>query len=150
MNHYTTVDKRAVDALRDQRGVIINWLVKIALVVAILGAILFDVASIAQNFFGLDSTADDMAIALSRNVATERRAMVCDVKAPPPPQGFCREASDLARQNGARLIGAEVVSDNGTMAVHITLRRRAQTLIVENVGPLKRYGVATAEGRSGV
>jgi len=133
-------------SIRDERGVVTGWFVRILLGLAVAGVVLFDAAALVINYFGLDSTADDMAIALTTefdNVGT--RPMVnCDVRAPSGPP-FCQEAHRLAQENSATLLEASIDQE---AIVSIRLRRTADTVLVKRVGFLKKYGVARAQGRS--
>ncbi len=126
--------------IRDERGIIVNWLVKLLIALAVLGVILFDAGSIAANFFGLDSTANDVAIQLSEEVnpgtgCFESPALEASAKA-------------LAKEHEARSIDV-TVDPEPTCIVRVTLRRRADTLIVGRIGPIKDWAVATADGQSG-
>src|SRR3712207_6728399 len=58
--------------VRDERGVVVSWLLKILLVLSILGVIIFDAASILVNIFTLDSSAKDTAIAVSLAVEADQ------------------------------------------------------------------------------
>ncbi len=133
--------------VRDERGVILGWLAKIAIWVAIGGVILYDAAVLGINFFGLDSAANDIAVTLTRTVTDTRRAgaLQCDPKNPGP-TGFCAQAVQLAREADARLLSAEVTAESVVM---VRLRRRAQTLLVDKIGFIDEWGVATADGRAG-
>lgn len=121
----------------NERGVILNWLVKIILVLAIVGVVLYDVGAVVVNYVGLDSTADDIAIAISTEVgggATDQTQLEADAKA-------------LAHEAGARLIA--VIIDPQANTVSVKLKRTAKTLIVRRVEPLEDWGRATSTGRSG-
>ena len=49
--------------LSDERGILVSWLVKLLLGLAIAGLLLFEVGAIAVNTFTLSSSANDIAIA---------------------------------------------------------------------------------------
>jgi hypothetical protein len=125
-------------SLRDERGVVLNWLFKITLVLAVLGVVIFDAGSIAVNFFGLDSTADDMAVILTTEIGS---GGLPDSQSPQ----LIARAEQLAAENSARL--KEVTYDGEVLRV--VLKRKATTLIVGRIGPLKDWTRATAEGQSG-
>ena len=137
-------------SMREENGVVLNWLVKLLLGLAIGGVILFDAGSIAVNFFGLDSAADEVANALATQVATgevseaEVRAMgACGKRTAATP--LCQELKDKAKDYDARIL--EVTLDlKGN--IKIMLRRTANTLIVKRVGPIEDWGTATAEGQA--
>jgi hypothetical protein len=125
------------DIPRDERGVIASWFGKIALTTAFLGVILFDAGAVAVNFFGLDSTADDVAISLSNFARATGQ-----VDAP----RLEEEAKRLAREADARLVAFEydAVGDQ----IFISIRREANTLIVKRVGAIEDWGKATAEAQA--
>ncbi|MQA99558.1 MAG: hypothetical protein GEU78_04600 [Actinobacteria bacterium] len=135
--------------VRDERGVIAGWFVRVILGLAIAGVILFDAAALVVNYFGLDSAADEMAVALSTEVDSlpSRANFKCDVKnASAAAPRFCQEAHNLANENNATLLEASLDQES---VVTVRLRRTADTVVVERLGFLKRYGVARAQGRSG-
>lgn len=120
---------------RDERGVIVNWLVRIAITTAVVGVILFDAGAIAVNFFGLDSTADDIAVSVSnlvKNNSPDLSAVQMEV-----------EARKLAKEADARLTSFEY--DEVNHQITLTIKRKANTLIVSRVGAIEDWGKATAE-----
>lgn len=135
---------------RDERGVILNWIAKLAIILAVVGTLLFDMATVAVNFFGLDSAADEVAIELATELqagAMNQTATTCSRRTQPGEHGFCQRAAQLAKNNGARLMRAEFTTDQ---TVRIVLRREAKTIFVGKVGFLQRYGVATAAGHNAI
>lgn len=133
--------------LRDESGVVFAWFVRVLLGLAVAGVILFDAAALVINYFGLDSAADEMAVAVSTDVERLAPGQVinCDVKnAVGPP--FCLTAHELANEHEATLLQASVDTEG---VITIRLRRTADTVIVKRVGFLKKYGVARAQGTAG-
>lgn len=123
--------------MQDEHGVIMNWLVKLTLGLAIAGVILYDAGAIAVNVFGLDSTARDIAIAVSTSAGSGTPSKV----------ELETEAETLAAEAGARLLKLEI--DDQANTVSVKLRRKAKTLIVSRVSPIEDWGRATATGKSG-
>ena len=121
----------------DERGIITSWLVRLAIAFALVGVVIFDGGAIAVNYFGLDSAANEIAVAVSVNVADRTISTARELE---------DAARELARERGARLIRAEL-DDQGI--VHIELRRRAQTLVVERISAIEDWGVANASASSG-
>lgn len=124
---------RSID---DERGVILNWLVKLALGLAVVGVILFDAGAIAVNVFGLDSTARDIAIAISTSAGTGSNEVELE-----------KEAEVLAEEAGARLMKVEL--DTQANTVEVRLRRTAKTLIVSRIEAIEDWGKAAATGKAG-
>ena len=116
----------------DERGVVLDWFLKMVLVLAILGAFVFDAGSLAVNYIGLDSTANDIATALAPSLSTGQTLSAPAMQA---------EARQLARDAHARLVRFRVDA-GGT--VHIRIRRTAKTLILGHISALKKWTRATA------
>jgi hypothetical protein len=133
--------------LRDERGVVTGWVVRLVVGLAVAGVILFDAAALVINYFGLDSAADDMAVALSTDVADlpSTPVVTCNVETPTPPE-FCLQAHQLAQDNDATLLVASIDAEG---LVTVKMRRTAETVLVKRLGFLKKYGVARAEGTAG-
>jgi hypothetical protein len=125
-----------VRALRNERGVILDWLAKTVLLLALFGVLVFDGASVAVNFLGLSSTADDIAAAVSTDVTG---ASITDSNA------VEEEAKLLAREAGARLVSAELDIQG---IVHIKVRRRATTLVLGRVPATEKWTKAIATARA--
>lgn len=126
--------------LSDERGILVSWFVKLFLGLAIAGLILFEVGAIAVNTFTLSSSANDIAIALATSVQQSGSAS-------PNLTQLETQAKDLAKEAGARLVDVEV--DTSERIVRVTLRRRADTLLVQRFSAIEDWGRATAEGQSG-
>ena len=125
--------------MRDERGVVISWLVKLLLGLAVFGVILFDAGSIIVNFFGLDSAADEIAVAVSTSVRSGEIA-------PNDRSSLETATKELAKEAKAKLVSVNVDQDG---VLHVRLKRTAKTLIVGRIGPIKKWAKATADGRAG-
>jgi hypothetical protein len=125
--------------LRDERGVILDWLLKTMFFLAIIGVILFDLGSIAVNYIGLNSTANDIANTVSTSIAGG------DVD-PTDQTAIQGQAKALAQDAAARLVRVKVDVDG---IVHVKLKRTARTLIVNHIGAIKKWALATGKGQAG-
>lgn len=123
-----------MSAIRNERGVIGDWIIKVALVLAAVGVIVFDIGAIAVNAFGLNSTATDIA----NEIAPAPGEVLTQ-------QSVEREAAELAANAGARVV--KVTFDRPNNRVSIRIRRQADTLVVGRIGPLEDWTRATAEAR---
>lgn len=116
---------------------ITGWLVKLLVGLALAGIVVFDGGSILVNYFTLDSTANDIANAISTDIgggsAVNERALE-------------DKAETLANEADARLVDFSVDEDH---VVYLKLRRRADTLVVGKIGWIEDWARATAEGRQG-
>ena len=122
----------------DERGLIVGWLVKLLVGFAVVTVVLFDAGSIIINFFTLDSKAQEIAISLTTgNVGNTLNQQQIEA-----------QAKGLAEEAEARLVSVEV--DNVERVVRVTLRRRADTLVVGRIGFIRDWARATADGQAGV
>jgi hypothetical protein len=123
------------DRASDERGLIVSWLGKLVIGFALAGIVLFDGGSILVNFFTLDSKADEIAVELTTNVVPTSLSL--DTLEP--------RARELAKEAGAHLVDLQI---EGSL-VKVTLRRRADTLVVGRIGPIEDWARATVEGQAG-
>ena len=133
--------------IRDERGIVADWLIKIVIGVAVFGVIAYDAGSILVNHFTLDSSSDDIAIAVSVDVGEASGASQFT------PDEVWRLATAYVEAEESGVIGARVskvgtfVDDSGV--VHVRLRRTADTLIVKRIGAIEDWARATANGQAG-
>ena len=116
-----------------------GFLGKMLLGFVVVAVVLYDGGSIAINYFTLDSTADDIANALSLEI--------CPGQPPPNPQTLEQSAAQLATESDAKLMS--VSFDPTTRLIHLTIRRRSNSLVVGRIGPIKDWTRATTEGQAG-
>ena len=134
--------------MRNDRGVILNWLVKLIIGLAIGGVILFDAGAIAVNFFGLDSAANEVANQLATEISSGEISQsevqsigVCGNRATATP--LCQRIKGMAKEHEARIVEVDMSLQG---EVKIRLRRKAGTLLVQRIGPIEKWGTATSEG----
>ena len=126
----------------DERGIVISWLIKITLFLAVIGIFVFDAGSIVVNIFTLDSAADDTAIALS---------LIVDPSTVGLDDNRVFEQAQLLVASDETLAADARVIRNGTHlddqgVVHVKLTRVADTLVVDQFTALRKWARATAEG----
>ena len=136
--------------MRNEDGVVLNWLVKLLIGLAVGGVILFDAGAIAINFFGLDSAADEVANNLATEISTGevtpsdiQSLGVCGRRVATSP--LCQRLKSMAKEHDARIVEASVDLQG---ELKIRLKRTADTLLVQRIGPIEDWGTATAEGRA--
>jgi hypothetical protein len=126
-------------SLRDERGVIIDWLGKMLLVMAILGTIAYEAGAIAVNYFSLDSKANEIAL----EIATDLQ----DGALPENNDEAVETATRaLAKEAGAKLVAYEYDRENDLF--YVTLKRSANTLIVSRIDATKDWVVARSNGKA--
>jgi hypothetical protein len=121
----------------DERGLILNWLMKILIFMGVVSFALFNAGAIAVNVVGLSSTADDIAVEVSTTLAQGPSMQPRELQA---------EASRLARRAGAKLVGVWV---DDSRVLHVKLKRRARVVLIDDIDALRPYIVAKAMGQSG-
>lgn len=136
--------------MNDESGVVLNWLAKMILGLAIGGLILFDAGSIVVNYFGLDSAADEIAAEISLDIATGDfpafdLQTIGQCTRRPSPNTVCQRIQEKVKAHEAKLV--KVTLDlQGNLKVRI--RRTANTLVVKRIGPIEDWGTTTAEGKA--
>ncbi|CAN5454411.1 hypothetical protein BH18ACT16_BH18ACT16_05000 [soil metagenome] len=118
--------------LRDERGVIVDWLARTVLFLALLGLVLFDGTSAAVNYLSLQGVVDETAAVVSTDLTGSSR---------PTATQIAEEAAALAEEHGARLVKAEMDSQG---VVLIKMRRTAKTLFLGRIPAAKKWTRATA------
>ncbi len=131
---------------RDEHGIVADWLVKILLGIAIFGVIAYDAGSIAVNYFSLDSSADEVAVAVSLSVASGPARNYT-------PDEIYRLAQAQVEAEDGGVADARVLREGTGISpegiVHVRLTRVADTLIVKRIGPAKKWARATVDGQAG-
>jgi hypothetical protein len=125
--------------LRDDRGdVVVGWLTKLMVIITLVGLILIDGVSVIKAHYGASGDAD---IAASRaSTAYALRHNSADAYA---------AAVEFAVDND-ELIDRHQFHVNGkTGTVTLTLTRTADTVVLDRIAPLRRFGVASGSGAAG-
>ena len=135
-----------MDPIRNERGVVLSWLVKVLVFLTILGIIGYDAGVIAVNKVTLDSSADEIAVAISVTIGST------------PTQFFTEQEIWLMAREEVKdpLNGVDrarvarkgtYVDDSGV--VHVRLRRKAETLFAHLIPPLRSAINAYGDGTAG-
>jgi hypothetical protein len=136
--------------VRNERGIIINWLVKLMIGLAIGGVIIFDTGSILVNYFGLDSAADEIANQIATDITAGKYSdsevqtlNSCDRR--PTTNAICTAIQEKVKEKDAKLLNV-VVDLKGN--IKLRLKRTADTLVVERIGPIESWATAIGEGEA--
>jgi hypothetical protein len=116
-----------------------SWLIRLVAAFAVAAVVLYDAGSIAVNFFGLESKADEIAVSIATAVTNDEFEGT-------DPRAIADEARTQARDAGARLVRAKIDAEG---VLSIRLRRVATTLVVGRIGLLEDWAKATADARAG-
>ncbi|MDQ3914496.1 MAG: hypothetical protein M3323_04060 [Actinomycetota bacterium] len=130
---------------RDERGLVVAWLVRVLVLLALVGVVLFDAGAIAVNYFTLDGTADEVAVEVSTAASTGAEAipnLQCNRRSRVP---ACVSVYTVARTHGVRVVSASYDQQG---VFHVELRRTADTLIVGRIGAVEDWATATASAQA--
>jgi len=126
-----------MESLANERGLIVSWLIKLGVGLALLGIVVYDGGSILVNYFGVDSAAEEIATDISTEIASGTDMTAVQVE---------QRAKELAKNKDARLLSAQIDRDG---VLHIKLRRKADTLVVGRLSFARGWTKATAEAQAG-
>ena len=126
-------------SITDERGVVVDWLAKMILILGILGFLAFEAGSLAVNYFGLDSKANEIALEIATDIQDGALPETNDLV-------IERAARALARDADAKLVA--VTYDREAHLLHVTLKRSASTLLISRLGATEDWGVARSNGQA--
>jgi hypothetical protein len=118
-------------ACRDNGSIVIGWLTKLAVAIAIVGLALFDSLSIGAAKLGASDDANTAAEAASADYRTSH-----DVQS-----AYQAALETLPSDTETIPPRRFVVQTDGT--VSLVLHRTTTTLVAHSIGPLKKYSVVT-------
>lgn len=119
---------------RDAGGVIAGWLLKLTVVLGVLAIIGYDAVSIASSKVTASDTAGDAAMAGSVSWSQSH-----DV------QAAYDAADSVAAQHSCTVLtkGFSIDKDGG---VHLTVQKRASTLVVTRIEPVRHWATLSSTG----
>jgi hypothetical protein len=126
---------REVVNMRDERGIIVSWIIKIVLGVALAGVLLFEAGAIVIATVNADNAA--------RSAAQEAVATYANTK---NLEEAKKDAQKLAAAVDAVVIefSANAGGAGGQASATVKVRKDAKTLFVHRIGFLKKYASPTA------
>jgi hypothetical protein len=120
---------------RDAGTIVIGWLVKIAVVLALLAVGAFDAISVAVAHLDASDDANNAATA-----AADEWHLSHDLKS------TVAAAQEALGAHETVVANSLVVNNDGS--IHLVLRRVATTVAMNHIGPLKKYTVVLADGNA--
>ncbi len=122
----------------DRGDVVLGWLTKLVVTLSVLGLMAFDAVSLGTARLSTEDSAQQAA-----------RAAAASYDAAPDLQAAYDAALDQVLARGDSIDPASFRVDPADGSVTLTLRHDTATLLVEKVGPLRKYAVVTrtATGR---
>lgn len=128
----------------NERGVIVSWLMKLLVGLAVVAVIMFDAGSILVNTFTLDTAADDTAIALSLAINPDQFGT--------NDEEVFLAAKELVASGTTNAADAKVVHSGTNVdeesVIHVKLKRTANTIVVKRISAIEKWARATAEGQA--
>jgi hypothetical protein len=121
---------------RDSGSIVIGWLTKLIVIIAVLGVMLFDALSVTAADIGAKDDASQAATVAVSEWRTSHNVQMAY-------QAALDSLSSDSEQIPARDF---VVNSDGS--VQLVLQRTVKTLLVHRIGPLKHYAVVTAHGEA--
>ncbi|MFC6007238.1 hypothetical protein [Angustibacter luteus] len=126
---------------RDEGGIVLGWLTKVAVVLAIVGVIAFDVISVVTARLSVEDAGQQAAL-----TASDVWSRTHDV------QATLKAAEDSATEsNPLNVVDTATFRVDADGTVHLRVTRDAPTLVAHYVKPLREMSEVHADsyGRSG-
>jgi hypothetical protein len=123
-------------ALRERGSIVIGWLGKIVVLLAVVGIGLFDGVSVGVAH--MNGTDDANMAASAANYEWSQSHDVQDA--------YNAAVAAITSGNETVLTNGFSVDADGT--VHLLLRRTAVTLVMSHIGALKKYTIITVHGQA--
>jgi hypothetical protein len=123
-------------ARQDHGSIVLGWLTKLAVVIAIVGVALFDSISIGAARLGAKDDANNAADAASQDFRSSHNV------------DSAYQAALESLPSDSETIPAKtfLVQPDGT--VSLVLRRTVSTLVAHDIGPLKKYALVVEHGEA--
>lgn len=124
------------DIHADSGGIVVGWLVKLVVVLAVFGVLGIDGAAVlVAHVNGTDDA--NNAAAAAEQAWQNNHNYASAVQA----------AEDAVTNTSESLVSHSlVIDDSGT--VHLKLRREITTTVLRHIGPLKKYTVVVIDGEA--
>ena len=129
------------ETARDEGGIVLGWLTRVAVVLAIVGIIAFDVISVVTARLAVEDAGQQAAL-----VASDVWSRTHDI------QETLKAAEDSATESNAlNVVDPATLRVDPDGTVHLRVTRDAPTLVAHYVKPLREMSVVHADsfGRSG-
>jgi hypothetical protein len=120
----------------DTGSIVIGWLVKVAVVLAIVGITAFDAISVGSAHMSASDDANSAASAAASEYWNTHDAAAA----------LNAATGAITSPNEEIVKDSLQIAPNGT--VTLALRRTITTLVMHSIGPLKKYGVITVKGEA--
>jgi len=123
-------------ARTDNGSIVVGWLVKLAVVLAVLGVIGFDAISVGAGHLAASDDANQAAQAAAVDWRSNHNVQ----------SAYDAAVESLPSTSESILTRSFTIGADGS--VHLMLRRTITTLVMYKIGPLKKYTVVTTPGEA--
>lgn len=120
----------------DTGSIVIGWLVKVAVVIALVGVMAFDAIAVGSAHMSASDDANSAASAAASDYWNTHNAK----------SALSAAADAITSPNEALVADSLRIAPDGS--VTIVLRRTITTLVMHDIGPLKKYTVVTVTGEA--
>jgi hypothetical protein len=119
----------------DQRGIVLGWIVRIILGIALAGVLLYEAGAVVITSVNADNAARSAA---QEAVTTYAHSHNLDEAK--------KDAQKQAAEEGAVVVAFQADSNGlgGQSHVTVTVRKIAKTLFIQRIGFLKRFTISNA------
>lgn len=125
---------RAARSLGGDAGIIVNWILRLLLILLIIGLVVYEGGAVIYGNFSADSVASDAA-GEANFVYRDTRSVAEAIEA---------AQEIVAQQRGVVLCPDCVVVDTSARRTTVTVTKKASTLFIHNIPPLRKYTEITA------
>lgn len=117
--------------MNDDRGdIILGWLAKVVVTLALLGLLAFDLISIGWTKVSLTDQAESAARSASATWAQSHNVQ----------KAYDAALAQATEDNAANTVETDGFTIDKDGTVHLRLDREAQTIVVSRVGPIRDWG----------
>lgn len=120
----------------DTGSIVIGWLVKVAVVIALVGVMAFDAIAVGSAHMSASDDANSAASAAASDYWNTHSTK----------SALSAAADAITNPNESLVANSLRVAPDGS--VTIVLRRTITTLVMHDIGPLKKYTVVTVTGEA--
>ncbi|MGI8426797.1 MAG: hypothetical protein ACR2FO_06210 [Actinomycetota bacterium] len=115
----------------EDKGLIVNWLVKLTIFIALAGLVSVEGGSVLLARY--------QAVEAASAASAEAAFAVRNPDSEGPPEAA---AQRIAEYKGARLASLSI--DQAALTVTVKVEKTAQSFVIQRIGPLKKFRVAVA------
>lgn len=124
---------KAARSLGGDAGLILNWILRLLLILAIIGLIAWEGVAVMLVNFSAQDIAEKAATEANFEYFEKRSYQAAEMKA---------RTEVVSR--GAEFVSLEI--DSSTRTISVTATKKASTLFIHNIEPLRKYTSKTAKG----